>query len=262
MIVISKRILIFCIAAVLLILAGAVTTAMQRAPKKEEELTTTATQAVTVTEETKPAIPASAKIENVAYLNQIKLGFPMGCEAVSATMLLNFYGYDVTAKQMIDAVPTGLGKYEKDGVWYAADPFEEFAGDPRKRRTEGSYGCFAKPLLTAMNKFAGGRAKDISGCDVEDLFRNVSEGRPVVVWGASNGNTIKEGVLWQCVDKDGNPTGKTFQELEREHCLLLIGYDENTVLLHDPSRSENVVQTKELFVSNWEKLFKQAIIID
>ena len=230
--------------------------------KKTDEPPSTKIAATTTVPTTKAPLPATAKIENVPYINQIAIGFPMGCEAVSATMLLKFYGYDVSAQQMIDAVPTGSGKYEKDGVWYAADPFEMFAGDPRKRRTEGSYGCFAKPLLTAMNKFAEGRAKDISGATTEELFRYVSEGKPVVVWGASNGNTIKEGVVWQCVDKDGKPTGKTFTELEREHCMVLIGYDKENVILHDPSKGENILQTQELFNSNREKLFMQAIIIE
>lgn len=260
-IVVTKRIMILCAAAILLIVAGAATVAVNRRPVKEETTTVATTVQATVTTTKKP-VPVSAKIENVAYINQIALGYPMGCEAASATMLLNFYGYDVKMKQVIDATPTGSGKYEKDGVWYAADPFEQFAGDPRKRRTAGSYGCFAKPMVQAMNGFADGRAKEISGCEVEDLFRYVSEGKPVMVWGASNGNEIKEGVLWHCVDADGNPTGKTFRELEREHCMLLIGYDEDSVLLHDPAREKNVEQTLELFTSNWKKLYSQAIIIE
>ena len=254
----DKRIIALIIIAIAIIVLVSVLIGTSKKTDEPPATTVTATTIPT----TKPPIPASAKIENVPYINQIAIGFPMGCEAVSATMLLNFYGYDVSVQQMIDAVPTGSGKYEKDGVWYAADPFEMFAGDPRKRRTEGSYGCFAKPLLTAMNKFAEGRAKDISGAATEELLRYVSEGKPVVVWGASNGNTIKEGVVWQCVDKDGKPTGKTFTELEREHCMVLIGYDEENVVLHDPSKGENILQTKGLFNSNREKLFMQAIIIE
>lgn len=256
----NKKLLVVAAAAAIVIIAGALIAFGSRKPDDIQQPKTTA--ATTETKTAKAPLPASAKIDNVPYINQIELGFPMGCEAVSATMLLKFCGFDVTVQQMIDAVPTGSGKYEKDGEWYAADPFEMFAGDPRKRRTAGSYGCFAKPLLTAMNKFANGRAKDISGCEVEDLYGYVSKGSPVVIWGASNGNTIKEGVLWNCVDKDGNPTGKTFRELEREHCMVLIGYDAENVILHDPSKGESIIQTKELFVSNWEKLFKQAIIIE
>ena len=211
---------------------------------------------------TLPPLPSSAKIDNVPYLNQISLGYPMGCEAVSGTMLLNFYGYDVTAHQMVDAVPAGSKKYQKDGVWYAADPFEEFVGDPRKKRADGAYGCFAKPLAEGMSIFAGDRVKNISGCTVEDLFRHVSNGKPVVVWGASTDVVIYEGVEWQCVDSNGNLTGKTYQELVREHCMVLIGYTQDSVILHDPSKGANKTQPMSQFTANWTKLFSQAIIIE
>lgn len=211
---------------------------------------------------TLPPLPPNAKIDNVPYLNQISLGYPMGCEAVSGAMLLNFYGYDVTAHEMVDAVPTGSKKYQKDGVWYAADPFEEFVGDPRKKRADGTYGCFAKPLAEGMSKFAGDRVKDISGCTVEDLFRHVSNGKPVVVWGASTDVVIYEGVEWQCVDSSGNPTGKTYQELVREHCMVLTGYTQNSVILHDPSKGADKTQPMSQFTANWTKLFSQAIIIE
>jgi uncharacterized protein YvpB len=44
--------------------------------------------------------------------------------------------------------------------------------------------------------------------------------------------------------------------------MVLIGYDAENVILHDPAKGESIYQTKELFTSNWEKLFKQAIIIE
>lgn len=251
------RNLILCIAALTVIFIGTGIAVSHKEMAIQNE-TTTVTETIT-----QQPIAASARVEGVPYLNQIRLGYPMGCEAVSATMLLNFYGYDVTAKQVVDAVPTGLGKYEKNGQWYAADPFEEFVGDPKKRRAEGTtYGCFAKPLAEGMMQFAGNRVKNISGCAVEDLLRYVSEGTPVVVWGASNDAVITVGVLWQCVDSEGNLTGKTFQELEREHCMVLIGYDGSNVYIHDPSKGADIAQPMEQFVSNWKTLFSQAIIIE
>ena len=134
----DKRIIGLGIIAAAIIILLAVLLGINKKKPDLEQTTIVQTTAATTVAATKAPIPASAKIENVPYINQIELGFPMGCEAVSATMLLKFYGYDVSVQQMIDSVPTGSGKYEKDGVWYAADPFEMFAGDPRKRRTEKS----------------------------------------------------------------------------------------------------------------------------
>lgn len=207
------------------------------------------------------AIPESAKIENVPYINQHKLGYPMGCEAASGTMLLRYYGYDVSMADVVAAVPSGKGKYQIGDTWYAADPFEEFVGDPRNTSSEGAYGCFAKPLATGMSKFAGDRVTDISGCTVEELFRHISQGRPAVIWGASNEATLTDGVSWQCVDKNGKSTGKYFQEIKREHCMVLVGYDSEYVYLNDPSHNAYLAQNKDLFISNWIKLYSQAIVI-
>ena len=52
-------------------------------------------------------IVTSYKIDKVPYLNQISLGYPTGCEAVSATMLLQYKGYDVSVKNIIDNTKCG-----------------------------------------------------------------------------------------------------------------------------------------------------------
>ncbi len=41
-------------------------------------------------------------INNVPYINQKDEKIPSGCEAVSATMLMNYYGYELKAKDFID----------------------------------------------------------------------------------------------------------------------------------------------------------------
>lgn len=201
-------------------------------------------------------------ISGVPYINQLNIGLPTGCEAVSATMVMQYYGYKVNPEQMVAATPTGKGKYQKDGVWYAANPFEEFVGDPHKKLKDGSYGCFAKPITTAMNTFAGGRAKNISGCKESDLYRYVAAGKPVVVWGVARGNPVTNGVTWNYVDKNGVPIGGSYKELVHEHCFVLIGYDDTYVYLNDPVAGKCVTQKKSAFSQNWNKLFKQAIIIE
>ncbi len=202
-------------------------------------------------------IVTSYHITGVPYLNQISLGYPTGCEAVSAAMVLKYKGYKVSAQNIIDNTKTGSKKYQgSDGAWYGANPFEEFVGHPSKGLGKGSYGVFAKPIATAMNTYAGGKVKNISGCSENDLFAYVSKGNPVVVWCVKNAGNLKEGVTWKYEDGSGN-----FQELVGEHCAVLIGYDENYVYLNDPSAGENVKQSKSKFILNWKKLYSQAIVV-
>lgn len=203
-------------------------------------------------------IVTSYHISNVPYLNQISLGYPTGCEAVSAAMVLKYKGFNVSAKNVIDNTKNGSKKYRNsNGVWYGANPFEEFVGHPSNGLSKGSYGVFAKPITNSMKVFAGNRVKNISGSSENELFRQVSKGNPVVVWCVKNGGNLTNGVVWQYKDGSGS-----YQELVGEHCAVLIGYDENYVYLNDPSAGKNVKQSKSKFISNWKKLFSQAIVIE
>lgn len=196
------------------------------------------------------------KISGVPYLNQFSLGYPTGCEAVSATMVLNFHGYDVSAGKVISAVPIGESEHQVNGKWVGANPFESFVGHPSKGLSTGSYGCFAKPLAQAMETVAGAKVKNISGCSLDTLFEYVENGEPVVVWCVKNGNPVKSGVTWSFPDGSGK-----FDELVGEHCAVLIGYDSNYVYLNDPSAGQNVTQPISAFKENFKKLYSQAIVV-
>lgn len=203
-------------------------------------------------------IITSYHIKNVPYLNQISLGYPTGCEAVSAAMLLKYKGYNVSAQNIIDNTRNGSKKYKaENGLWYGANPFEEFVGHPSRGLSKGSYGVFAKPITEAMQVYAGSRVKNISGVSENELFNQVSKGNPVVVWCVKNGGNLTQGVTWNYEDGSG-----IFQELVGEHCAVLIGYDENYVYLNDPSAGKNVKQSRSKFISNWKTLFSQAIIVE
>lgn len=196
-------------------------------------------------------------ISGVPYYNQFSLGYPTGCEAVSAAMVLNYYGYNVSAKRIVNATPNGEAKHQENGKWIGANPFEEFVGHPSKNKTYGSYGCFAAPIVTAMKTVAGSRVKDISGCSSDTLFDYVEKGHPVVVWCVKNAGNLKTGVTWTYPDESGK-----FTELSGEHCAVLIGYDSQNVYLNDPSAGKNVTQPKSKFLSNWKKLYSQAIVVE
>ena len=215
-------------------------------------------------------------ISDVPYINQFVLGYPTGCEAVSATMVANYKGYDVDAATIIANTPTqerGIWsetvteKVEKqikdnntgkirtesytttENVYYAGNPFEVFVGHPSKKLNQGSYGCFAKPIEIALQN-SNISCTNISGCEPDELFKQIQEGNPVIVWCIKNAGDVIEKETWQYIDGTGS-----FTKLYGEHCAVMIGYDENYVYLNDPS-------AKDKFLLNWEKLYKQAIIVN
>ncbi len=204
---------------------------------------------------------AAAKVAKVPFLNQLDLGYPNGCEATSAAMVLRFYGFDVTVADVVSATPKASKFYKKNGVWYGGDPFKGFVGDPKKTAEDGAYGCFAPPIVKAMKTFAGDRVKNISGCNPEMLFDCIRKGKPVVVWGSNNDN-LENGITWKIVDNKGNVTEDTFTRIVHEHCMVLIGYDENYVYLNNPIIGANYKQSKAVFIKNFKILYSQAIIIE
>lgn len=222
-------------------------------------------------------------ISNVPYINQFQMGYPTGCEAVSATMAAKYSGYNVSVATIVANTPTDeLGKRqetrtkeievevvneetgeiekqiktEEETIWVGANPFKYFVGHPTRGLSTGSYGCFAAPIATALRN-SGVPCSDISGSSIDTVFNYVKQGKPVVVWCKKNAGDLTQGVTWQYPDGSGE-----FTELVGEHCAVLIGYDGEYVYLNDPSAGKNVKQPKGKFISNWKKLYSQAIIIN
>ena len=105
--------------------------------------------------------------------------YPTGCESVSLSMLLNYYGADVTADQIIEMLPMGAQPYDApDGIRYGANPEREFVGDPRK---EISYGVFNGPVAQVADQILPG-VKTETGATLEKIRAVLDTGNPVMAW--------------------------------------------------------------------------------
>ena len=222
-------------------------------------------------------------IEGVPFINQFSLGYPTGCEAVAATMAARYSGYNVSSATIIANTPTDTkgkrketktkeiktevlneetGEMEtkitttEETVWVGENPFKYFVGHPTKGKSTGSYGCFAGPIVTALRN-SGVSCTDISGSSIDTIFGYIEKGKPVIIWCRARGADLTQGVTWQYPDGSGE-----FTELYGEHCAVLIGYDGDYVYLNDPAVGKGVKQPKSKFISNWKKLYSQAIIIN
>lgn len=222
-------------------------------------------------------------IKGVPFLNQNVFGYPTGCEAVSATMAAKFSGYNVDIETIVNNTPTDeLGKRQEtrmheesseilneetgqienivttveETIWVGENPFRYFVGHPRNGYGQGSYGCFAEPIATALRN-CGIPCTNISGCSIDTLYSYIEQGKPVIVWCRKNAQDLTQGVTWKYPDGSGE-----FVELVGEHCAVLIGYDGDYVYLNDPAAGEGVNQPRAKFEENWYKLYSQAIIIN
>ncbi len=152
----------------------------------------------------------TAALLNVPKVNQLPK-YPTGCEGASAAAVLQFYGLDVTLDEMIDAIPRENIEF-RDGKRYGPSIEEKFVGDPRGGYTSNNpgYGAFSPVVAKAMNNVLAKHesskvALNITGATVADLFGNLRNGNPMVIWATYNMTTPEYKNSWYI-----NETGEYF----------------------------------------------------
>ena len=170
------------------------------------------TEDVTFYAEWKELTYAEIKVMNL--ISQKDYGMVNGTEAASLLMALQSAGHalDYNFASFVKNIP-----YSTDGT-----PVTGFAGDPWAD-TEQIDGILPEALETWANNY--GSAKNISGCEMEDLIGCILEGHPVVVWLTN---------AFQATQPVNYPWGA----YKTNVCVMtLYGYDEgnNSFLVADPT---------------------------
>ena len=176
--------------------------------------------------------------------------FPNGCEVVSLTMVLNYFGYEVSVDTLVDNfLPRGV--FSTDGD----NPFYNYLGDPRSL----GVGCYAPCIVLCANNYLTsigefGSVTDVSGRGFETYKKFISEGTPVIFWGTTYMdrdpevfgvvNTSAGEVIWR----------------NHSHCFVMIGYTDTTYVFCDPLRGI-VEYPKEDVEDSHELVYEQACII-
>lgn len=162
--------------------------------------------------------------------------YPTGCESVSAVMLLRFLGIDITADEFIENYLDRQGFEQRGGELYGPDPRKYFCGNPYDG---DAFGCYAPVIVRALERALSDRSKetgqsyvvvDETGTRTAELLRRyIDEGMPVIYWACINMREPVIGPEWRLFD-----TGEIFTWVSNEHCMLLVGYDEERYHFNDP----------------------------
>jgi len=146
---------------------------------------------------------------------------------------------------------------EVNGELYGPNPNEAFVGDPR---SVYSYGCYAPVIVNSLNKILDGKhlAKNTTGSEFNELIENyIDRDIPVLVWASINLIPISAGPQWYIRE-----SGDRFQWINNEHCMVLVGYDEDKYYFNDPYEDNGVVgRDKELVEERFKELGKQSVAI-
>lgn len=188
---------------------------------------------------------ASAYIENFSVINQ-NPELPTGCEVTSLTMVLNYYGYEVTNTEL-------ASNYLNTGS-LGSNPYVNFVGSPF---SSSAYGCYSPVIVDCATSF-GANAINISYCSYSELLNYVSQGYPVIVWGTMYMSPTKYGSSsW--TDSEGN----TVIWRGNEHCLVLVGYDVSADIayLADPLTGAIESYSLKTFLQRWVEQDSQAVLV-
>lgn len=194
------------------------------------------------------------KLIKVPYLDQT-CDAPTGCESVTAVMLLRYLGRQISIQEFVNQYLEKEDFKEADGEVWGPDPYEKFAGNPYDPE---SMGCYAPVICRALEKIIGDeyRIIDETGSSIEELIENyIDHGMPVVFWATINLRDVITGPEWRLFG-----SGESFTWRSNEHCMLLVGYDEENYIFNDPWENNGVIHyPKELVKDRYEKQYSQAV---
>ncbi|MGR3776902.1 C39 family peptidase [Bacillus paramycoides] len=196
-------------------------------------------------------VKESAMIEGVPFIKQLP-ELPRGCEVTSLAMLLQHKGVQVDKMQLaseIYRVP-----FEQDGL--RGNPYEGFVGNIYTKSEQG-YGVYHQPIFTLAEKYVPEKVINLTGREVQDLYKVISSGSPV--WVIAN-TTFKP--LSEDSFETWNTSSGEVKITYYEHSVVVIGYDQNFVYMNDPlANNPRKAVPRAEFEKSWEQMGKQAITI-
>ena len=189
-------------------------------------------------------------IDGVPKINQYSLGYPTGCESAALTVLLKYHGVSVSMGDVVKALPKGDLPYYDNGVRYGGNPYVEFVGTPS---SYNSYGVYEKPILQVAESFKSGVING-TGKKLDEILKIVSEGRPVLVWVSMNMAVPYISTSWIY-----RPTGEEISWMANEHALVVVGYNQNQVIVSDSLTGSLRYYDRGVFENRYNTYGKRAV---
>lgn len=188
--------------------------------------------------------------------------YPNGCESVSAVMLLQSYGIDITVEEFVNEYLKKNVIYSKDGDRYGPDPRSTYAGDPTSE-TMG-FGVFEPGIKLAIEKVLHDKAKKETDYNVygseqkEPLSYLAASKLPIVIWATTNYEPVNEMWTWRSYDKK-----YTYTYPKNSHTIVVIGMDEEYYYVNDPLQEEgNMKVEKKKLEESFDSLGRQVVGIE
>lgn len=195
---------------------------------------------------------------NVPHLSQMDYDLPNGCEATAATMLLQYWGLDISPTQFVDDYLPCEQTSIRWGCRYGPNPKQFYAGDPRSENN--GWGCFAPVIVTALNRClpSGYIAKNVSGMSLASLQEQyLAHNIPVAVWVTVDMEEVDKIIQWQSNDGE-----ESFLYPANEHCMVFTGCENDQYYFADPLKEEQATAyATQDAVRAYNEMGMQAVVI-
>lgn len=189
-----------------------------------------------------------AQLDNIKAMNQMGSGMQAACEALALTTALNHFGYELDSDDIVD-----------DYLVYNNDFVTGYCGNPR-RFYDGS-GIYPPGILTTIWNFIDENdAKlypfDTTGLSLEDLYKFVSAGCPVLIWTTYDGYSPR-------IEQYKEYEGVKYPWYDTEHCVCLFGYHlgDNEVKIADSWTADERWKNADSFGKIYDEVGQFSVVL-
>ncbi|KFN01016.1 hypothetical protein DJ93_3076 [Bacillus clarus] len=188
-------------------------------------------------------------LPNVPFIQQLP-ELDRGCEVTSLAMMLQYAGVSIDKMTLANEIKKVA--FSDDSV--RGNPNEGFVGNIYTF-SESGYGVYHGPLFQLAKQYLPNQAIDLTGENIDEIYKNVKKGSPVVMITNATYAPLDEDefTVWETSAGEVSIT-------YNEHCVLLVGYDKESVYIQDPlSDAPNVSVPREDFEKAWVQMGSQAL---
>lgn len=202
-------------------------------------------------------LQANAKIiDGVPMIGQYP-SYPTGCESVSTVMVMQYFNEDIDVDTFVEVyLPKSSEFYMTDGKKFGPSPYEYFIGHPA---SAASYGCMAPVIEKALIAYYGEDTsiKNISDTELDEICDTyIDDDIPVIIWATMGMKETEPTNSWYLSEN------KRYTWPGGEHCLVMIGYDDDGYYFNDPYYGQMVKYDKTVVRDRYAELGKQALVIN
>lgn len=172
-----------------------------------------------------------------------------GCEITSLAMVMNYEGISISKNELANEINIVPLRYQNGDY---GNPNEGFVGN---MQDGPGLGVYHEPIFKLAQKHFNDRAENLTGKQFGELLKKVADGSPVWVITTASLTPAASFKNWD------TPDGQVKVSFQM-HSVAITGYDENYIFVNDPYGTKNRKVPIDSFISAWELMGSQAVVIN